>query len=152
MLLVVYLHRQLDWIKNLQGDSPLGLSVTVFPERFDWVGRIYPECVSYQLQAGICGEKIGGKKGVIRLPPLMCHCFVTQDAMWPLSHAPPLCFLPPKAAFFLTHFRIKSFSFKLLLYVFYPRSKKGNLHSKSAHHMKGEISGRKRHECLETII
>lgn len=44
---IISLYRQLDWILNHLGDSPVRMSIRVFSERFKWGGKTQPECGQY---------------------------------------------------------------------------------------------------------
>lgn len=61
---MVNLHEQFDWMENHLGDTPLGVSVMMFPERFNPGEKIHPKCRWYHSME-LCltpSKRVEGKK------------------------------------------------------------------------------------------
>lgn len=61
---MVNLHEQFDWMENHLGDTPLGVSVMMLPERFNLGEKIHPKCGWYHPMESCLTPSKGGREKV----------------------------------------------------------------------------------------
>lgn len=78
-------HRQCNWIENHLGNIPLSVTMSIFPERFNWGKKSHPECGWHCPKQD---SRLNEKERVSWAPVLISFCFLTRHTLWP---APSSC-------------------------------------------------------------